>query len=150
MRQRWPRWGLKLVDTPTERLKQVLVIRRGDIKMRQGKAVAQGAHASMAAFVTASGGQVREVDGARCLVVPLDDVAYAWWTGSHRKITLQIGTEAELLALHARACAAGLRSALIRDNGLTEFDGQPTLTAVAIGPHPDELIDPLTGELTPL
>lgn len=127
-------------------LKQVLVIRRGDIKMRQGKAAAQAAHASMASFIIGSGGRIESIAGQRSLVVPLDDEAFDWWAGNYRKACVYVPSEAELLALHERALAAGLRCALIRDNGLTEF-GEPTYTAVAIGPHRDELIDPLTRHL---
>ena len=43
-------------------------------------------------------------------------------------------SEAELLALHDAARAAGLISALIQDAGLTEFGNVPTYTSVAIGP----------------
>ena len=36
---------------------------------------------------------------------------------------------------------------IIRDSGFTEFNGVPTLTAVAIGPDYPEVIDPLTKHL---
>lgn len=127
-------------------LKQVLVIRRGDIKMRQGKTAAQAAHAAMTSFIQGCGGRIETREGQRSLVVPLDDEAFEWLQGAHRKVCVYVPSEEELLALHEKARAAGLRCALIRDNGLTEFDG-PTYTAVAIGPHRNDLIDPLTGHL---
>ena len=57
-------------------------------------------------------------------------------------------TEEELVALHEQAESAGLRSHLIRDGGVTEFHGVPTLTALAIGPNVSADIDAVTGHLT--
>jgi PTH2 family peptidyl-tRNA hydrolase len=37
---------------------------------------------------------------------------------------------------------------MIQDSGRTEFHGQPTLTACAIGPDLAERIDEITGDLT--
>ena len=42
---------------------------------------------------------------------------------------------------------AGIISAVICDAGLTEFDGNPTLTCLASEPIARELIDPITGSL---
>jgi peptidyl-tRNA hydrolase, PTH2 family len=127
-----------MIDPAT--LKQVLVIRR-DLKMRRGKEIAQGSHASMAflveAVVSAGGGELA-----------LDDVAMAWMTTSNRKVTLQARSEEELVELHTNALAAGLRSHLITDSGRTEFGGVPTVTALAIGPDIADAIDKITGHLT--
>jgi peptidyl-tRNA hydrolase len=59
----------------------------------------------------------------------------------------QIRKQIELLALQARAEAAGLINALIQDAGLTEFGGVPTYTAVAIGPDRADRVDAITGQL---
>lgn len=135
------------MDTP-ERIKQVLVIRRGDINMRTGKIAAQAAHASMAALLNQPGADIRtDLTGARHAVIPLDEEAHAWLMGSFVKVCLYVKTEAELLAIHQKAVEAGLRCSLIKDNGLTEFNGQPTHTAVAIGPNKASMIDEITGKL---
>ena len=63
---------------------------------------------------------------------------------------LAVHSEEELLALHKQAVDAGLRCHLVRDNGLTMFDGVKTYTALALGPHADERIDVLTRHLKPL
>jgi PTH2 family peptidyl-tRNA hydrolase len=55
--------------------------------------------------------------------------------------------EAELLALHEQAKQSGLSFALIRDSGLTEFNGVPTFTALAVGPGEDGEVDKITGHL---
>ena len=80
-------------------------------------------------------------------MISLDEQSYAWLTGRFRKICLSVNSEEELLELHRKALEAGLRCSLIRDSGLTEFKGVPTLTALAIGPHSNEQINPLTRHL---
>jgi peptidyl-tRNA hydrolase, PTH2 family len=124
-------------------VKQVIVIRR-DLRMRRGKEIAQGAHASsmwLADLVRASLG----ADGRA--IVQLDEAALVWLTSSFRKVALQVQTEDEMVELHDAARAHGLRSHLIVDSGRTEFDGVPTITALAIGPDVASAIDEVTGDL---
>ena len=52
-----------------------------------------------------------------------------------------------MIVLAEKAKEAGLEYHLITDSGRTEFDGVPTLTALAIGPDKIEKIDKITGEL---
>lgn len=120
--------------------KQVLVLRT-DLNMRKGKMVAQGSHACLGAVLARS----KEVDGG--LWIPLDEDLASWLQGRAAKITLGVPSEEALLRVHQQALSAGLRCSLIRDSGLTEFHGVPTLTAVAIGPAPSDKIDPITGDL---
>lgn len=124
-------------------VKQVIVIRR-DLKMRRGKEIAQGSHASGAWLMEAV---AASIDAHGRAEVALDPVARVWVTGSWRKVTLQVRSEEELLELHDAATALGLRSHLVRDSGRTEFAGVPTLTALAIGPDLAEQIDQVTGHL---
>ena len=128
-----------------DHVKQVIVIRR-DLKMRRGKEIAQGAHASSAWIASMVADAVDPV--SRTATVTLDAAAFVWITSSWRKVALQVQTEEELVELHAHAEAAGLRSHLIRDGGKTEFHGVPTLTALAIGPNVSADIDAVTGHLT--
>lgn len=130
---------------PAEAVKQVIVIRR-DLKMRRGKEIAQGAHAS-GAWLTELVTDGLDPTSKRA-TVQLDPIAYAWVTTSWRKVTVQAHSEEELVALHEAAQARGLRSHLVRDSGKTEFGGVPTLTALAIGPDLAEQIDEVTGHLT--
>ena len=124
--------------------KQVIVIRR-DLKMRRGKEIAQGAHASMAwlrqrimPHLTPAG---------RADQVQLSTAERAWLELSMRKVTVKVGSEQELLDVYDKALGAGLVVHLITDRGLTEFGGIPTRTCLAVGPDYDDLIDPVTGGL---
>jgi peptidyl-tRNA hydrolase, PTH2 family len=132
-------------DVDPAEVKQVIVIRR-DLKMRRGKEIAQGAHASSAWLAFAVSDAADRATGVS--TVTLDPVALAWITGSFRKVTLQVQTDDELVALHEHALRLGLRSHLITDSGRTEFAGAATRTALAIGPDLAERIDEVTGELT--
>lgn len=120
--------------------KQAIILRK-DLNMRKGKMIAQGAHASMAAILNL--GQKNE----NGLLIPKDERIWNWLTGNFKKITLSVDNEKELLDLFEKAQEAGLVCSLIRDNGLTEFGGVPTYTAIAIGPDKDENINPLTSHL---
>ena len=125
-------------------VKQVIVIRR-DLKMRRGKEIAQGAHASSAWIVSMLADAVDRTSGA--VTVTIDPVGLVWMTSSWRKVTLQVTTEDELVGLHEAALERGLRSHLIHDSGRTEFGGVPTITALAIGPDRSAIIDEVTGNL---
>jgi len=121
--------------------KQVIVIRR-DLKMRRGKEIAQGAHASMAALLR---GFELHPDGSATL--PLWPEARAWLDGAFTKITVKVNSEDELLAVRDAAEEAGIACALIQDAGRTEFNGVPTYTALAVGPATAEQLAPITGDL---
>lgn len=126
------------MSTPELLVKQVIVIRK-DLRMRRGKEIAQGAHAAMA-FLT------RMFRGGECKTL-LNEAEQKWVEGNFRKIVVRVDSEAGLLNVWQRAMAAGLQVHLITDAGLTEFGGEPTHTALAIGPDYDELIDPITRDL---
>ena len=111
--------------------KQVIVV-RNDLNMRKGKMIAQGAHASLAAFMEAD---------------PDDAALLDWLDGAGAKIAVSAPSEEVLLDVYERARAAGLPCALITDAGRTEFAGVPTRTAVAVGPAWSDAVDAITGEL---
>jgi len=126
-------------------MKQVIVLRK-DLNMRKGKMVAQGAHASMAAILRIG----YSYDGFKdpVYIIPLKSPEFAeWLEGSFKKVCVGCQDEAELLALHEQAKQSGLSFALIRDSGLTEFNGVPTFTALAVGPGEDGEVDKITGHL---
>ena len=110
--------------------KQVIVLRK-DLNMRKGKMIAQGAHASLEAFLSASA----------------TEAARLWHEGPATKIAVSVDSEEALLDVAERARAAGLPHALIQDSGRTEFGGVPTYTAVALGPARGDDIDAITGSL---
>jgi len=124
--------------------KQVIVIRR-DLRMRRGKEIAQGAHASLAWLAERVMPQVAHpgtVDH-----IEFSAAERAWLQSSFRKVTVKVGSEEGLVAVYEKALEAGLVAHLITDRGLTEFGGVPTRTCLGIGPDYDDLIDPVTGDL---
>ncbi len=127
--------------TATLKRKQVILIRK-DLKMRRGKEIAQGSHASMEFLVS-------QLRGGQKNITDLDDDTLAWVERGMAKICLRVNSEEELISFHEKAQALGLKSHIIRDSGRTEFGGVPTLTACAIGPAIAERIDEVTGDLTP-
>lgn len=114
-------------------MKQVIILRR-DLNMTTGKCVAQGAHASLLAYKKAEkySGLVEE-----------------WEKTGHTKIVLKVDSIGELYDLHLR-----MRSdyelknlvVVVIDEGRTQLPPN-TVTALAIGPYHDEVIDKYTAEL---
>ena len=127
-----------------ERLKQVILIRK-DLKMRRGKEIAQGSHASMEFLAS----QIRQrLNENANIMIDLNIVETAWISKGMAKVCLQVNSEEQLIDYHERALRHGLKSFLITDSGRTEFAGTPTLTACAIGPASVSRIDAVTGDLT--
>ena len=127
-------------ESQTPNTKQVIVMRH-DLKMRRGKQIAQGAHASMA-FLT------RRLQNLPSISIhDFSPNAQAWIKGAFAKVCVRCNSEEELLAIHDKAIEFGLEVHLITDSGRTEFHGQPTRTCLAIGPDEDSKIDQVTGQL---
>ena len=134
-------------------VKQCIVIRR-DLKMGKGKCVSQGAHASMACLLNNMFADDKKVQLSKATLKYLygADVADAFMnyvngTCRFTKVCVYVNSEQELLDIYEKAKAAKLPCSLIKDAGLTEFHGVPTLTCCGIGPAPAETIDLITGEL---
>lgn len=121
-------------------IKQVIVMRK-DLNMRKGKMVAQGAHASLAAIMNKS--QISKGQ----MIIPYDKDVASWFEDRFTKICLGCTSEQELLEIFQKAKNVGLTAALITDAGVTEFDGVPTKTCIAIGPNRADKIDKVTGHL---
>ena len=127
--------------------KQVIVMRldlknSNGHKVRTGKLIAQGAHASMKAVLD----QMVSKDGK--MILDLKDKALqSWIDGKFTKICVSVDSESELFEIVNKAQSAGLTCALITDAGLTEFGGVPTRTCCAIGPNWAEDVDKITGHL---
>ncbi len=122
-------------------VKQAIIIRR-DLKMRRGKEIAQGSHASQAWLLKRFKGGDEDTSYVR-----LNPLEREWLDSGTKKIVLQVKTEAELVDLQDHAKQLGLETNLIVDHGLTEFAGVPTITALAIGPGPDGAINLVTAAL---
>jgi PTH2 family peptidyl-tRNA hydrolase len=116
--------------------KQIIVMRRqypSGVKLRRGKEIAQGAHASQLATQRAA---------------EMNTEAYRQWiAGPIAKVCVYVETEEDLIAVAQKAHEAGLPYALITDAGHTEFHGVPTRTALGIGPAFADELAPVTGDL---
>ena len=123
-------------------VKQVIVIRK-DLKMRRGKEIAQGAHASMA-WMSLRLRRALEGDSEALRLTPAQ---HSWVQGSFAKVCVRVDSEEALRDVHAKAIEAGIESHLITDSGRTEFGGVPTPTSCAIGPDDTSKIDSVTGSL---
>jgi len=131
-------------------IKQVIVMHT-DLKMRKGKMIAQGAHASMKVFFDWAevmfDSSADDPANPHYLEIPISEAMVEWVGGLFTKVCVQVSSEAELLDLFRQAQAAGLPCALIEDSGKTEFHGVVTPTCIAIGPADADTIDRITGDL---
>lgn len=129
-----------------DKVKQVIVMRK-DLNMRKGKMIAQGSHASIA-FLTRNimeyGHKEEDLYYGR---IVFTDVEKDWLINSFTKVVVYVESEEELMKIHELAQDANINSNLIKDSGLTEFAGVPTLTCLALGPDLSSKIDPITGDL---
>jgi PTH2 family peptidyl-tRNA hydrolase len=110
-------------------MKQAIVART-DIGMGRGKLAAQAAHASLSAYEDT------------------DSRTRTNWKGDGQtKVVLKGDSERTLFELADRAEREGLPHAIIRDAGRTQLD-PGTVTALAVGPGEEEVVDRVTGELS--
>jgi peptidyl-tRNA hydrolase, PTH2 family len=122
--------------------KQVLVMRK-DLNMRKGKMIAQGAHAAMKVLLD----RAHKTEISYVVEIFEGDPMYYWLSDIFTKVVVGCSSEEELLLLKSVADMKGIRTALIQDAGKTEFHGEPTYTALAIGPDDIDIIDEVTGHL---
>ncbi len=124
---------------------------RKDLNMRKGKMCSQASHACMS-FLTKNGQFGYHKDNQNLFYT--DDfsedariqIAH-WLNNSFRKICCYVNSEEELKEVHQKALDAALISHIVTDNGATEFNGVPTMTCCAIGPHWDSKFEGITDQL---
>lgn len=109
-------------------MKQAIVA-RADLGMGAGKLAAQVAHAALKGHAAADAAARRR-----------------WTDAGQTKVVLRVDGEDSLFALAEAAERAGLPVAVVRDAGRTQVDAG-TVTALAVGPGPDEVVDRVTGDL---
>lgn len=136
-----------------EKAKQMIVVRR-DLKMRKGKIAAQAGHACVTAVLMALSNENRltqvqadETGISLALTAQPQTPLSEWFSKGVAKVCVYVDSEDALLEIDRMAKAAGILSALICDNGLTEFHGRPTYTCLALEPQMPSAVDPITGEL---
>lgn len=109
-------------------MKQVILIRM-DLKLPNGKAMSQTAHASVGAMIKSH----------------KDDID-KWKKHGMKKIILKVKDEEEILEYKQKAEDAGLVTSLVEDAGHTVVE-PGTITCLGIGPDKEEKIDKITGKL---
>jgi PTH2 family peptidyl-tRNA hydrolase len=109
-------------------MKQTIVV-RSDLDMGTGKLAAQVAHAALSAATDADGPTRRE-----------------WQGEGQQKVVLRGDSEQHLFELADSAEREGLPHAIIRDAGHTQLE-PGTVTALAVGPGRDDVVDRVTGSL---
>lgn len=117
-------------------VKQVIIIRK-DLKMRRGKEITQGSHAS--------GNYVQQL----YLSGKKDPIVDEWLSQGQKKITMVVNSEKELFEVYQAAIKTGLNACIITDAGHTDAGsgkGVQTKTAISIGPDYVENIDKITGK----
>ena len=109
-------------------MKQAIVI-RADLKMGKGKIAAQAAHASLGALKKAKRSDAAE-----------------WESAGGKKVVLKVSSLQELKSVQREAKAAGLPIFLVLDAGLTQV-ASGSMTALGIGPAPDQKVDRIIKDL---
>ncbi|MEM4137361.1 MAG: peptidyl-tRNA hydrolase Pth2 [Candidatus Anstonellaceae archaeon] len=112
-------------------IKQSIIIRT-DLKMGKGKIASQAAHASVLGFI---------------LMLKKDKaILKDWLAQGMPKIVLKVNSLEELLEIEKKAKEKKIISAKITDAGKTQIEPN-TITALVLGPAPQEHIDSITKNL---
>lgn len=115
------------------KFKMTIVVRK-DLQMSTGKIAAQVAHGALEAY-------------KKSLKSNPDFVANWEKASGSAKIVLQINSLKEILELSDLATKLNITHAIISDAGRTEVE-PGTITVIAFGPGPFDMIDKITGELS--
>jgi len=121
--------------------KQTIVMRK-DLNMRKGKMCAQASHSSMKVFFDR---MIKSDNGYDC---SFTHEMEEWKNGAFTKIVLGCDSIDDIYDLQKKASSLNIPNAVIVDNGTTEFGGIPTVTCIAVGPGPAEIVESLTSKYT--
>uniref|UniRef100_A0A6T6PRY8 peptidyl-tRNA hydrolase n=1 Tax=Timspurckia oligopyrenoides TaxID=708627 RepID=A0A6T6PRY8_9RHOD len=105
---------------------------RTDLKMTKGKIAAQCGHATLGAYQSA--------------LIHNPNAVAMWESNAQPKIALQIKSLSEAESIQRIARSKGVSSYAVYDAGRTQI-AAGSLTVVAVGPGPSEVIDQITRHL---
>lgn len=108
--------------------KQVIIL-RSDLGMQKGKLVAQGAHASLGAYLKAD-----------------EEDRDEWEATGQMKVAVKVESEKDIVMLFEQAKKMKIPACLIRDAGRTQVE-PGSITALGLGPAKEQDLDKLTGQL---
>ena len=111
---------------------KMVIIVRNDLGLSCGKIAAQASHAAVCCVLEAKRANSKWYN--------------KWKSEGGKKVVVRVEDLGELLGLEKLAKAKKLTTCLIEDAGLTEVPPE-TITCLGIGPAPNELVDPITGNL---
>ena len=111
--------------------KMVIVI-RDDLSLSPGKLAVQVSHAAVACAIKAKKTRRKWFK--------------KWEDEGCKKVVVKVKKEEELYPLFEKAREMGITAEIIKDAGRTEIPPN-TVTALGIGPAPENLIDKITGHL---
>ncbi len=112
--------------------KMVIVVRK-DLALSPGKMAAQACHGAVEAALSAKQAKSKWFKG--------------WRNEGQKKVVLKVRSEDEIIELKEMAGREKLPYHMVVDAGQTEIP-PGTVTCIAIGPAPDNLIDKVTGHLS--
>ena len=122
-------------------VKQIIIM-RNDLNMRKGKMIAQACHAVNKVIF-----DLDEFYYLKKEIIYNDSYLYKWYNNSFTKICLKIDNLEELLVINKKLNDNNIKTAIITDNGLTEFHGIKTITCLATQPYCVNQLDLITGHL---
>jgi len=132
--------------------KQAIIIRsdlrnQNGQKIRTGKIAAQACHASMAALLSCFR-KYKTSDDTTIYQTEFgaNSVLNDWLNGLFTKVCVSVDSLDQLNAIY-ESVPDDIPKSIIKDAGLTEFNGVETITCACIGPWDSEEIDKFTGNL---
>ena len=128
-------------------VKQVIVVRK-DLNMRKGKLASQVAHASMKSVMNRMGTTRSGDQDIYVMSLYDDEPMRLWLQGQFTKVVVSVDDLEHLNVIRKKAREWDVPTATIIDSGKTEFHGEPTVTAMAVGPDFSNRVDLVTGDLS--
>ena len=126
-------------------MKQVIVVRK-DLDMSPGKIAVQVAHASLKSYKQYLKSMTKDMSGLVCIDFNESKDLVEWQNTGETKIAVWCKDNKEMEKIRMKANELNIRTVFVIDEGRTELDPQ-TITCMALGPAPDDIMDKVTKRL---